>query len=181
VFLSTPHGLSCEELLTNNCAFFLKQYGKVSNAAIDELKGENSPLFIIAKRFQQIDIRVEILSVYEKIATKRRKGLSLQKGIIVSKHPLQSLQMLMDLADRGSKAGQSRCAIRDMRWPKRRSFVNVQIPNSFRCAIMAPRQISKCYFAGRREISIVYVHLCLIVSSADFSAQSMKETHQHQP
>jgi hypothetical protein len=133
--LGTPHGLSCEELLSNNCAFFVKHYGKVSNTAIDKLKEKNSTLFMIAKRFQQIEIRVGILSVYETIATKRRKGFSLQKGIVVSQtsaSPPQSLQMFIDSADRGSNVGQSRRATRDMRWPKRRPFVNLQRPNSFR-------------------------------------------------
>ena len=142
--------------MTNNCAFFLRQYGRVSTAVIDKLREKNSSLFMIAKRFQQIDIRVEILSIYETIATRRR--FSLQRGIIVSKRPLQYLQILIDSADRGSNAGQSRHATRDIHWPERRPFVNLQRTNSFRCAIMAPRQIYKCYFARRRENSIVCVH-----------------------
>jgi hypothetical protein len=81
VFLGTPHGSSDREKLAASCLFVIKQYaegGKLSNQRRLSLK-EDSALWMIASRFDRINIRVEILSIFEQIATKKKTNFRWQK------------------------------------------------------------------------------------------------------
>jgi hypothetical protein len=75
VFLGTPHGALHKERLYNSCLFLVRQYaesGKLSNQQKANLK-ENVELWNIARRFGSINIRVQILNVFEETPTKTKK------------------------------------------------------------------------------------------------------------
>jgi hypothetical protein len=98
VFISTPHGSSSNlEALSESCIFLVKQYatgklGSQTRAILKETISSSKGPLMIARRFDDIHIGVEVLSVYETLPTKRKTDYPWQKqkhftvGITVSQN-----------------------------------------------------------------------------------------------
>jgi hypothetical protein len=88
VFLGTPHGAAKSSLLEERVPAILNVCSKntLNKPAQSVLKDELSKLSDVATRFEDMNFRVGILSVFEEKQTKAKSSLSFlkQKNIVVS-------------------------------------------------------------------------------------------------
>lgn len=85
VFIAAPHGSTSPDVLQDRALTIIKQFadGKLSKQSLAQLKIEAHKLTDIIARFQEVNLRVDILTVYETMATKGKRGWPKPKSILV--------------------------------------------------------------------------------------------------
>lgn len=81
VFMGTPDGALDDEMFKERSLLLVKQYAdsKLATAVMSELKEKFVTAQMISKRFRQVELGVDMLSVYEQLPVKRKPSFLPQK------------------------------------------------------------------------------------------------------